>query len=557
MPIVGLELRTLADTLRRESLVPPEDLERGIKSPPVPANERLDDRLVRLGIADDETLMRALAAQNGLRYVRLTPGLGDPALGSLLDKDWSRSHGVLPLYRIHGELTVAVADPTDVFTLDALRRLTNLKLRLVVAHPEAIARGSSAAPAGQDGFAIDDIIEGMGEQDIQVVEEASEDVDNIEQVAGLSPVVRLVNIIIAKAIREGASDIHIEPGENILRVRYRIDGMLRESLRPPWKMTPALVSRVKIMSGLDIAERRAPQDGRMQVMLDGRAVDLRVSTLPTYFGEKVVIRILDRTAMKGDLTCLGLSPRILKGLDELVKRPKTTTLYSCLATINSVDVNICTVENPTEYSLAMVNQVQVNERANLTFAAALRSLLRQDPDIIMVGEIRDHETAQIAIEAALTGHLVFSTLHTNDAIAAVPRLVNMGIEGYLLSAAMNGVLAQRLVRKICKSCKVSVKPDERLRALFGAYGIEVRDTARGEGCAHCGQTGYSGRAGIYELFVIDDKLRDIISKDPSLSALRREARSQGHLDLAHDGMCKVAEGLTTLEEVSRVAEIHS
>src|SRR5262249_7409351 len=267
--------------------------------------------------------------------------------------------------------------------------------------------------------------------------------------------------------------------------------------RPNSKASAAIVSRIKIMSSLDIAERRMPQDGRMQVMLDNRSIDLRVSTLPTFHGEKVVIRILDRNAMMGDLTALGLTPRILDGMQELCARPngvvlvtgptgsgKTTTLYGCLASINNIDINICTVENPTEYSLPMVNQVQVNERAGLTFATALRSLLRQDPDIIMVGEIRDRETAQIAIEAALTGHLVFSTLHTNDAISAIPRLVNMGIESYLLAAAMNGVLAQRLVRRICTACKVSVQPDPRTQALFDAYGIPIGQLARGEGCAH-------------------------------------------------------------------------
>ncbi|MHC4845851.1 MAG: GspE/PulE family protein [Planctomycetota bacterium] len=568
MAIVGLEHRNLAETLRRAGLVDEDELARGLKAEPLSASERLDERLVRLGIVDDEVLLRALAHQNGLPFVRLIPGLGDPALSTLLDKDWARSHGVLPLYRLHGELTVAVADPTDVFTRDALRRLTNLKLRLVVAHPDEITKGLSQSKSGRPGFSVDDIIEDVGEQDIQVVEAALDEIDDIEEVAGLSPVVRLVNFIIAKAIRENASDIHIEPGEDVLRVRYRIDGMLRESLRPPVRMTPAIVSRVKIMSSLDIAERRAPQDGRMQVMLDDRNVDLRVSTLPTFHGEKVVIRILDRSAMMGDLSCLGLSERILEGLSDLVSRPngvvlvtgptgsgKTTTLYGALASINSIDTNICTVENPTEYSLPMVNQVQVNERAGLTFATALRSLLRQDPDVMMIGEIRDRETAQIAIEAALTGHLVFSTLHTNDAISAIPRLVNMGIESYLLAAAINGILAQRLVRRICTSCKVKAEPDARTQAMFEMFDVDIGEPARGEGCKNCGQTGYTGRAGIYELFTIDDRLRDIITTDPSLAPLRKEAAAQGHLALAVDGLSKVAEGMTTIEEVTRVAEM--
>ena len=567
MPIVGLEQRTLAETLRRAQLVPEAELERGLKAPPLSAQERLDERLVRLGIADDEILLKALAAQNGLKFIHLLPGLGDPSLSTLLDKDWARSHGVLPLYRIHGELVVAVADPTDVFTRDALRRLTGLKVKLVVAHPEEIVRGLSQSKTSKLGFEVEDIVAGSPNEDIKVVEDISDDIDDVAEAAGLSPIVKFVNVIIAKAIRDGASDVHVEPGEAILRVRFRLDGMLREVHRAPPRITAAVVSRIKIMSGLDIAERRAPQDGRMHVMLDGRSIDLRVSTLPTAHGEKVVIRILDRNAMLGDLGALGLCPRILEGLSDLVNRPngvmlvtgptgsgKTTTLYACLATINSIDTNICTVEDPTEYNLPMINQVQVNERAALTFSTALRSLLRQDPDVIMVGEIRDRETAQIAIEAALTGHLVFSTLHTNDAISAIPRLVNMGLESYLLAAAMNGVLAQRLVRRICNSCKVSVPADARTRALFEAYEIPVNQVARGEGCQHCGQSGYAGRAGIYELFTIDDVLRDIITREPSLSALRKEAKSQGHLDLAYDGLCKVADGVTTVDEITRVAE---
>jgi len=567
MPIVGLEQRTLAETLRRAGLVPEPELERGLKAPPLSPQERLDERLVRLGIADDQILLKALAAQNGLKFIHLLPGLGDPSLSTLLDKDWARSHGVLPLYRVHGELVVAVADPTDVFTRDALRRLTGLKIKLVVAHPEEITRGLSQSKNAKLGFEVEDIVEGSPNEEIKVIEDISDDLEDVAQAAGLSPIVKFVNVIIAKAIRDGASDIHVEPGENLLRVRFRMDGMLREVHRAPPRITAAVVSRIKIMSGLDIAERRAPQDGRMHVMLDGRSIDLRVSTLPTAHGEKVVIRILDRNAMLGDLGALGLCPRILEGLQDLVNRPngvllvtgptgsgKTTTLYACLATINSIDTNICTVEDPTEYNLPMINQVQVNERAALTFATALRSLLRQDPDIIMVGEIRDRETAQIAIEAALTGHLVFSTLHTNDAISAIPRLVNMGLESYLLAAAMNGVLAQRLVRRICNSCKVSVPADARTRALFEAYGIPVSQVARGEGCQHCGQSGYAGRAGIYELFTIDDVLRDIITREPSLSALRKEAKSQGHLDLAYDGLCKVADGVTSVDEITRVAE---
>ena len=572
MSFVGLEQTRLADTLRDHALVTEEELERGLKAPAESNHEKLSERLMRLGVVDEEILLKALAAQHELPFVRIVPGLGDSALADLLPRDWFRSHGVLPLYRVHGELTVAVSDPTDFFTLDALRRLTGLKVRLTVARANDIAKGISQVHDDKAGLKhLDDLMQGFGEEgqtNIEVIEQDLDDMGDLEEVAGLSPIVQLVNFVIAKAIREGASDIHIEPDDPVLRVRYRIDGMLRESLRPPFKYAAAIVSRVKIMSGLDIAERRAPQDGRMEVKLDQRSIDLRVSTLPTYHGEKVVIRILDSSSMKGDLSNLGLNEELRAGMTDLVNRPngvllvtgptgsgKTTTLYAALATINSIERNICTVENPTEYNLAMINQVQVNERANLTFAMALRSMLRQDPDVIMVGEIRDQETASIAIEAALTGHLVFSTLHTNDAISAIPRLVNMGVESYLLGASLNGVLAQRLVRRICKSCKVMVDPDDRERALFEAHEIEIGQLARGEGCAHCGQTGYAGRAGIYELFVIDDAMRDQITKNPSLAPLRKMAVRQGHRSMSYDGLRKVADGITTLEEVCRVTEI--
>jgi len=567
--LVGLEHRLLAKTLREADLITEEQLERGLNEAPAHPGERLGERLVRLGFIDDDTLVRALALQHGLTFTHLLPGLGDPEVAKILDREWARGHGVLPLYRVHSQLTVAIADPTDVFTQDHLRRMTGLELRLVVAPLEEIQRGVAQADRGNDALRVDTLLpedEGAAEEELQVVE-AIDDDDGANE-ADQSPIVKVVNFLISKAIIDGASDIHVEPDEDVLRVRYRIDGILREVMHPPVRHAPALVSRVKIMSGLDIAERRAPQDGRMQVIVRGRSVDLRVSTLPTYHGEKTVIRILDRNAMVGDLGKLGLSERILEGLSDQVHRPngvtlvtgptgsgKTTTLYACLATINSIDRNICTVENPTEYNLKLVNQVQVNERAGLTFESALRSLLRQDPDVMMIGEIRDRITAQIAIEAALTGHLVFSTLHTNDAISAVPRLVNMGIESYLLAAALNGVLAQRLVRRICPSCRTEVPIPDRIRALFERYEIPLERLHRGEGCQHCSESGFRGRAGIYELFVIDDELRDLITTDASLAPLKAAARRQGHVGLAYDGLSKVAEGVTSVEEVLRVCEI--
>lgn len=573
MTVLGLEESLLEQTLREAQLVSEEELQRGVSADEVGSNEDLSHKLLRLGVVDEKLLLRALAIQNGLLFVDLIPGLGDSAVTELLDKDWAKAHAVLPLYRIHGELTCAIADPTDLFTVDSLRRLTGLKLRLVVAHPGDIAEGQSRSTDAAASMLVDEIIRDVGEQvgddQLEVIEANIEEMD-LAAAAGESPVVRFVNVIILKAIRDGASDIHIEPDENILRVRFRVDGMLRqdENINPPLGLAAAIVSRIKIMSSLDIAERRAPQDGRMRVNSGGNAIDLRVSVIPTYSGEKVVIRILDRSSVVQNLSSLGLSDVILDRLDEQVAQPngvllvtgptgsgKTTTLYAALSTINEVHRNICTVEDPTEYSLPMINQVQVNTKAELTFARALRSLLRQDPDVIMVGEIRDTETARIAIEAALTGHLVFSTLHTNDAIAAIPRLVNMGVESYLLAAAMNAVLAQRLVRRVCEHCKRSEPITDRDRAVLDRYEISCDEFTMGDGCKVCGGTGYSGRVGVHELFVIDDELRDIITDDPSLLRLRNKAAEMGHRELAYDGLDKVAQGLTTLDEVVRVAEI--
>ncbi len=576
MTVVGLQQHTLIETMRSAELLTEEQADRALRSPPANPNERLDQRLVRLGLADDVSLLNALAVQKGLEFVRIKRGLGDRSMFDVLDKEWARSHSVLPLYSVFGEFTVAVSDPTDIFTIDNLGRLTGLKVRLVVAPLEDIEKGLSELGAAPSSLNVDDILDDVGaeEDDEELVREEHDDAQNLDEIAGLAPVVRLVNRVIKGAIAHGASDIHIEPDENVLRLRFRIDGILREAeemlgtARLPPRFAPAIVSRVKIMAGLDIAERRVPQDGRIPVSYDNKNIDLRVSTLPTSFGEKVVMRILDRSNVLRDLSGLGLSPAIEKGLADVISRPngvllvtgptgsgKTTTLYAALATINSVERNMCTVEDPTEYMIPMVNQIQVNERAGLTFASALRALLRQDPDVIMVGEIRDRETAQICIEASLTGHLVLSTLHTNDAIAAVPRLVNMGMESYLLAAALNGIVAQRLVRRVCPHCRKIEEPTAEHRDLFERFEVPCTTVSRGEGCRECGDVGFAGRVGVHELFSIDDVLRDIITNNPTLSALRQEAKNQGHRTLVCDGLAKVAEGLTTIEEIIRVAEL--
>jgi type IV pilus assembly protein PilB len=396
---------------------------------------------------------------------------------------------------------------------------------------------------------IDNILDDIEPGELSFVQEKVEDISDLEAAAEGSPVVKLVNYLIYNAVRDGASDVHIEPDDNSLRIRYRLDGSLYEKLRPPHKMLPAIASRIKIMAGLDISERRLPQDGGIHVLMDGRPIDLRVSTIAGKYGEKIVIRVIDNRNVLVNLEKLGFDYEMLKTWRQLIIAPngivlvtgptgsgKSTTLYSVLQELNTEDVNICTVEDPVEFNLQGVNQFQVNERIGFSFSSALRSMLRQDPDIIMVGEIRDAETARIAVQAALTGHLVFSTLHTNDAPTAVTRLVNVGVEPYLVAASMVAVLAQRLVRKICTNCKEPYDPPPNIRRAVERAAGQVEAFYRGQGCAKCRNTGFSGRIGIYELFVPDDAVRDKITVNPSINDLRALAGQAGMVTLRSDGM---------------------
>jgi type IV pilus assembly protein PilB len=417
---------------------------------------------------------------------------------------------------------------------------------------------------------IDDIFDDSGSGDFALVQEKMvDDIADLEAAAEGSPVIKLVNYLIYNAVKEGASDVHIEPDDNSLRVRYRVDGSLYEKLRPPCKMLPAICSRIKIMAGLDIAERRLPQDGGIHVMMDSRPVDLRVSTIAGKHGEKIVIRIIDNRTVLVNLEKLGFSYEMLKEWRKLIALPngivlvtgptgsgKSTTLYSVLRELNSDDVNICTVEDPVEFNMPWINQFQVNEKIGFTFSGALRSLLRQDPDIIMVGEIRDNETARIAVQAALTGHLVLSTLHTNDAPSSITRLINIGVEPYLISASVNAVVAQRLVRRICQSCKQPMtNPRETSLAYLRKYNAEKSALFQGAGCEKCRQTGYKGRLGVYELLVLNDDVRDLVTRNPGLTELRRMVRDMGMRTLRDDGLAKVADGQTTVDEIMRVTEI--
>lgn len=529
--------------------------------------ERMGDTLVRLNLVADSHLRQALAIQYRLPYLRVTRRLVDRDVLNVLPRDFVQRHRVLPMYKVDGCLTVAVADPTNLWTIDEVARLSGCAVQLVVTDGKCLhALLEDLTEDGPGSFEIDDFVGDVAEGDVQVIEEKGDDALNLKELADMSPVVRLVNFILFRAIGDHASDIHIEPDDHVLRVRHRIDGELRELMRPPTGMHAAIVSRLKVMADLDISERRKPQDGRFRVRLDTRAVDIRMSTLPTVQGEKVVLRIMDRGTMRITLGNLGIGHQRLQAIHELIHRPdgiilvagptgsgKTTTLYAALEDINEPGKNICTVENPVEYNLRGINQVQANVKGGLAFADALRSLLRQDPDVLMVGEIRDAETATIAVQASLTGHLVLATLHTNDAVSAVTRLVNMGIEPYLIGAALRGVVSQRLVRCLCPACREPQEPSPDLRRRLGKLPDGQYFVPRG--CDGCKGAGYTGRIGIYELLVVTDAFADLVSRNPTLGDLRKLALQQGLMTLLNDGLRKASEGITSIDEVLRVVAV--
>jgi len=523
----------------------------------------LGEVLQKLQLCTEEQIMETLAEGYEVPFARISPRIADPKVIDTLPREFLDKHTVLPLFKVKNRLTLAVNEPANVFLLEEVSRMTHCEVLVVCATARDIKATLETHLPSANVFVIDDIFDERDSGDLALVEERMvEDITDLEAAAEGSPVIKLVNYLIFHAVREGASDIHIEPDENSLRVRYRVDGSLFEKLRPPHKMLPAISSRIKIMSGLDISERRLPQDGGIHVLMDGRPIDLRVSTMAGQHGEKVVIRIIDNRNILVNLEKLGFAYEMLKTWRKIISSPngivlvtgptgsgKSTTIYSVLKELNEETVNICTVEDPVEFNLPGVNQFQVNEKIGFSFANSLRSLLRQDPDIIMVGEIRDHETAQIAVQAALTGHQVFSTLHTNDAPGAITRLVNIGIEPYLVSAALQGVLAQRLVRKICTHCKEPYEPPANIRRAVERSVGPVDVFYRGLGCKKCRTSGYSGRIGIYELLAPDDAMRDKITAAPNINDLRALAAESGMLNLRQDGMAKVKAGITTVEEV--------
>jgi type IV pilus assembly protein PilB len=534
---------------------------------------RLGRILVEMGVLPESQLARALAEQWGLPYTELPEQTTSGDVARLIPTYLAQRHGVLAVARRDSKIVIAMSDPSNVVAIDDIRLLTGLDVEIVIASSDDIARAHTRLY----GIAaeVEEILKQTpatpAEPEIaqEVAAAATEDVtlERLRTMGEEAPIVRVVNQILAQAIRAGASDIHMEPHRKEMKVRFRIDGLLHDIMSPPKAVQAALTSRVKILANMDIAERRLPQDGHVHLRADGKEFDLRVSTLPTVLGEKVVIRILDQSTVRVSLNKIGMPGDVLAAWENLVAKPygmiivtgptgsgKTTTLYTSLARINTPERNIVSVEDPVEYQIPRVNQVQVNLRAGLTFASGLRSILRQDPDVVLIGEIRDRETAEIAVQASMTGHLVLSTLHTNDAPGAMTRLRDMGVEPFLITSSLIGVLAQRLVRVICPRCKEAYQPPADAFRRLGLDPDQQRSVPlyRGKGCESCHKTGYKGRIGVFELMVMNDRLRGLVVQGAPVDDLRQAAQHEGMRTLRQDGIQKVLEGITTFEELLRV-----
>ncbi|MEP6818204.1 MAG: type IV-A pilus assembly ATPase PilB [bacterium] len=591
----------LGEILVRENLISPQHLREALDYQREHGG-RLGFNLVKLGLVSDDMITAVLSRQYGIPSVNLELFQIDEQVLHLIPQEVAQKYSVLPLSRVGASLTLAMVDPTNVFAMDDVKFMTGLNVEPVVVAEASIqqaiskyygiskeielsamgademvfegagAKGSNGGITHADLVSLDTIdFDQDRTEDVQVVEDNEEiDLTALSKISEDAPVVRLVNVLLVDALRRGASDIHVEPYEKELRIRFRIDGVLYDVMRPPLKMRDALISRVKIMSKLDISEKRLPQDGRIKIKVKvdarSRELDFRVSTLPTLFGEKVVLRLLDKENLMLDMTKLGFEPESLVKFQRNISRPygmvlvtgptgsgKTNTLYSALQSLNTVQTNIMTAEDPVEFNLMGINQVQMKEQIGLNFAAALRAFLRQDPNIILVGEIRDFETAEIAIKAALTGHLVLSTLHTNDAPSTISRLMNMGIEPFLVATSVNLIQAQRLIRRVCKDCKreAPMPPEALMEVGFSAEDAKALKTYKGKGCATCNNTGYKGRIGLYEVMEVNDDIRELILIGASSLELRKKAIEDGMITLRESGLHKVRAGLTTLEEVVR------
>ncbi|MCM8765739.1 MAG: type II secretion system ATPase GspE [Candidatus Omnitrophica bacterium] len=556
--------KPIEEILLESSLITPQQLEQA-RQEARKLGLDIERSLIKLGFISEEAIVAKIAEITSLPYINLADYQIDSEIIKLVPEDLARKYKIIPLFRIEDTLTVVMANPNDIAALDELRIKTNFKYIDTVISTKTQIENALNRYYGTVGD-IETVIEGMDISQLKAIPEELEP-SRIAEIVEETPVIKLVNLLITRAVKDRASDIHIEPEEDLLRIRYRIDGILYEVYKLPKYLLGLITSRIKVLANLDIAERRKPQDGRIRLNIENREIDIRTSTFPTIHGENVVLRILDKSNLLLDLNELGFSQQDLSRFNSLIHRPngiilvtgptgsgKTTTLYAALSAINSLETNIITLEDPVEYELPLIRQTQINPKAGLTFATGLRSILRQDPDIIMVGEIRDVETAEIAIQAALTGHLVFSTLHTNDAPGALTRLIDMGIEPFLISSSVIGVLAQRLVRKICADCKTEYIPSPELISVLGIKETEIK-FYKGKGCPNCKQTGYSGRIGIFELLVVNEEIRKLIVSKASADIIKQKAIALGMSTLKEDGLNKVKQGITTLEEIFRLTQI--
>jgi type IV pilus assembly protein PilB len=564
----------LGDLLVKEKVITPEQLEQATKLQKE-THVRLASALVKLGFLTDEDVTNFLSRQYGVPAINLSYFEIDPAVVKLIPFETAKRYQILPLSRVGASLTIAMVDPTNVFAMDDIKFMTGFNIEPVVASESSIVEGIDKAYGTSKEEELESVMQSMNDLgeagDVEVQAETEEmALKELEKAADEAPIVKLVNLVLTDAVKRGASDIHIEPYEKEFRVRFRIDGVLQSIMNPPLKLKDAITSRLKIMAKLDISEKRLPQDGRimlkMQIGGKKKQLDFRVSTLPTLWGEKIVLRLLDKENLRLDMTKLGFEQESLEKFQKAILKPygmvlvtgptgsgKTNTLYSSISQLNQPDTNIMTAEDPVEFQLGGVNQVQMKEQIGLNFAAALRAFLRQDPNIILVGEIRDFETAEIAIKAALTGHLVLSTLHTNGAPETITRLMNMGIEPFLVATSVHLICAQRLVRRICKDCAepVEMPPQALIDEGYTPEEAKSVQIMKGKGCATCNKTGYKGRTGLYEVMEVDDEIKELVLVGASALELKKKAIERGMITLRRSGLIKVAQGLTTLEEVAR------
>ncbi len=560
----------LGDLLQAQGLINEQQIQEALAYQKSQGGKRLlGEVIIELGFATEDQIMETLAKAYGVPFARLSVQTSDQAIFDVLPEEFCEKNLVVPLFLVEGRLTIGMHEPSNVFLIEEIERKCGHRVQVVAAREQDLRELIQLHKAGDTESAIDDLVDSVDDNDLAVVEAEMADLSEAITDGDESPVIKLVNAIVLSAVQDGASDIHIEPDEGEMRVRFRVDGRLYEKMRPPHRMAPAVASRIKIMAGMDISERRQPQDGAISVNISKRRIDLRVSTIPGKFGEKTVMRIIDRSQDSATLDMLGLPDQLRARWEDMIKLPngiilvtgptgsgKSTTLYATLAQISDDAVNISTVEDPVEYNLKGVNQFQTNNKAGFTFASALRSLLRQDPDIVMVGEIRDKETAGISIQAALTGHLVFSTLHTNDAPSAVTRLFNIGVEPYLVAASVKAVLAQRLVRRLCPNCKAMAVPEKSLIKALQNMRPDLEppgEVGKGVGCQKCRTTGFKGRLGLYELFTPDEAALEAVANGATLAQVRKSTGPETYTTLLDDGVAKVAQGMTTLEEVFGVA----